>query len=205
MGFGPLAQPSQPPARSNPTGQDLGRSNRPRPALASLLSSISLATGSLSPSSGPSSQLRWPSPSPPWATYSPLHPLPAPPRGFTDRSLSEEIGVIFFPRNIPPLSTPAAVPPELELAKLALVLVFRVSPPVRLGEDVPRQPLAGRAGTALPCHPDEHLGDWWASPSPLHPLPLLLAMVSDQNWSRSVSYTHRHAYVVMLAVACLMS
>jgi hypothetical protein len=32
--------------------------------------------------------------------------------------------------------------------------------PVRLGEDFPRQPLAGRTGTALPCHPDEHLGDW---------------------------------------------
>jgi hypothetical protein len=31
---------------------------------------------------------------------------------------------------------------------------------VHLGEDVPRQPLAGRTGTALPCHPDEHLGVW---------------------------------------------
>jgi hypothetical protein len=32
------------PAGSNPTGQDLGRSNRPRPASAPLPSSISLAT-----------------------------------------------------------------------------------------------------------------------------------------------------------------
>jgi hypothetical protein len=27
------------------------------------------------------------------------------------------------------------------------------------GEDYPGQPLAGRAGTALPCRPDEHPGD----------------------------------------------
>jgi hypothetical protein len=27
------------------------------------------------------------------------------------------------------------------------------------GEDYPRQLLAGRAGTALPCRPDEHPGD----------------------------------------------
>jgi hypothetical protein len=40
------------------------------------------------------------------------------------------------------------------------VLVLGESSPVHLGEDVPRQPLAGRAGTALPCHPDEHLGVW---------------------------------------------
>jgi hypothetical protein len=26
-------------------------------------------------------------------------------------------------------------------------------------EDYPRQPLAGRAGTALPCRPDEYPGD----------------------------------------------
>jgi hypothetical protein len=52
---------------------------------------------------------------------------------------------------------------ELELAELAPVLVLGVSSPVHLGEDLPRQPLAGRAGTALPCHPDEHLGVWWAS------------------------------------------
>jgi hypothetical protein len=46
MGFGPLAHWPSPAnlAGSNPTGQDLGRSNRPRPALATLLSSISLAT-----------------------------------------------------------------------------------------------------------------------------------------------------------------
>jgi hypothetical protein len=32
--------------------------------------------------------------------------------------------------------------------------------PVWLGEVFLRQLLAGRAGPALPCHPDEHLGDW---------------------------------------------
>jgi hypothetical protein len=56
-----------------------------------------------------------------------------------------------------------------EPAELAQVLVSHgarwlkrqgVMLPVWLGEDFPRQPLAGHAGPALPCHPDEHLGDW---------------------------------------------
>jgi hypothetical protein len=48
-----------------------------------------------------------------------------------------------------------------------------------LDEVFPRQPLAGRAGTALPCHPDEHLGVGECD-SPLSNLLLLsLAMVSD--------------------------
>jgi hypothetical protein len=56
-----------------------------------------------------------------------------------------------------------------EPAELAQVLVSPgarrlkrqvVTLPVWLGEDFPMQPLAGRAGSTLPCHPDEHLGGW---------------------------------------------
>jgi hypothetical protein len=49
-----------------------------------------------------------------------------------------------------------------------------------LGEDFPRQPLAGRAGPALPCHPDEHLGVWWA-------LLLLLTTFCFSHWPWSLT------------------
>jgi hypothetical protein len=54
------------------------------------------------------------------------------------------------------------------LAVRPLVLVMCVCMPVEaprcgapgvFGEDYLGQPLAGRAGTALPCYPDKHLGD----------------------------------------------
>jgi hypothetical protein len=96
-------------------------------------------------------------------------------------------------RDLPPLSTPDAVPRRWSLLSMLSVLrCLRLASahrwkcqgevlPVQLGEDFPRLRLVGRAGTASPCRPGMHMGDWWASPSPLHLLLLLLAMVSDQT------------------------
>jgi hypothetical protein len=73
-----------------------------------------------------------------------------------------------------------------------------------LGEVILGQPLAGRAGTTLPCHPDEHLGDGEYD----SPLSLIFFFSfwpwSLANWSRSVSQTHRPCSVMLLTDASLI-
>jgi hypothetical protein len=97
MGFGPLAWPNQ-PDWSNPTGQVLGRSNRPRPASVSHLSPSTLSPAtpkSPPPSPGDSGRFWRVSPPPPRAKCSPLDPLLPPPSRFASCFLTEEIrGVI---------------------------------------------------------------------------------------------------------------
>jgi hypothetical protein len=97
MGFGPLAWPNQ-PGWSNPTGQVLGRSNRPRPASAPHLSPLTLSLSSdlksLPLSSGDSGRLRRVPPPPPRVKCSPTRPLPAPPNGIANRFPSEVIGLL---------------------------------------------------------------------------------------------------------------
>jgi hypothetical protein len=89
--------------------------------------------------------------------------------------------------------------PLLVLAVRPLVLVMCVCTPVEalrcgapgvLGEDYLGQPLAGRVGTALPCRPDEHLGDGECL-FLLSTLLLLLWPWSLAIWPRPVSQAHR--------------
>jgi hypothetical protein len=72
------------------------------------------------------------------------------------------------------------------------------------GEDYLGQPLAGRAGTALPCRPDEHLGDG-ERVLLLSTLLLLLRPWSLANWSRPVSQAHRLCSVMLLLMQACFS
>jgi hypothetical protein len=113
------------PAGSNPTGQDLGRSNRPRPALAFHLSPLD----SLSPATRIAAAAAWllrltsvTSAAAPWAKCSPPRPLPAPPNRIVGRFLSEQIGWlsplgICCPRALRCRASP------LELAELLSMLM----------------------------------------------------------------------------------
>jgi hypothetical protein len=73
-----------------------------------------------------------------------------------------------------------------------------------LGEVIPGQPLAGHVGTALPCHPDEHLGDGECD----SPLSLIFFFSlwpwSLTKWSRSVSQAHRPCSVMLLTDVSLI-
>jgi hypothetical protein len=75
-------------------------------------------------------------------------------------------------RDLPPPSTPDAVPRRWSLLSMLSVLrCLRLASArrwkrqgvvllVQLGEDLPRPRLVSHAGTASPCRPGMHLGDW---------------------------------------------
>jgi hypothetical protein len=173
MGFGPF-DPTGPPGSVKPDLLGSGSVNRPSPApsLSPLSSSSSLAKPkSPLPSPGQSGHLRWPSPPMLGAKLSPQFPLPLTPIGIGGSFLSGEIWGGF-----PSVSTAidrlrfGASPSLLYCACCATsgacdALVLAGGSAVVwcsrcvLGEVILGQPLAGRAGTALPCRPDEHLGD----------------------------------------------
>jgi hypothetical protein len=126
-----LAQLAQPAQLSRP-GSGLGRSTDPAQPPHAPLSPLELTgdTASPSPPPGLSGQLRWSPPSPPWARYSPPHPIPSPPKGFVGRLLSEEIWVV-SPLGICRLrASPMRCLDVLGLAELALVLEPRECSPV---------------------------------------------------------------------------
>jgi hypothetical protein len=128
--------PTSPPGSVKPTR--LGSRSVNRPSLAPSRSPSPLEftgnPGLLPPSPGLSGQPRRSPPSPPWAKHSPLRPLSTPPNGTFGHLLSEEIWGD-FPFGICRRRAPLLLClTELELAKLAPVLVLRVCSPV----EVPR-------------------------------------------------------------------
>jgi hypothetical protein len=139
------------------------------------------------------------------AKQSPQLPLPPPPIGFDESFLSEEIRgwfpLGFHRRRSPPTRCLVGPSPGACWATTgacdvcvhagdAMLLVCR-------GEDYPGQPLAGRVGTALPCRPDEHLGDG-ERVLLLSTLLIPLQSWSLAIWSRPVSQAHRLCSVMLL-------
>jgi hypothetical protein len=209
-----LAQPAHLTWLSRP-GSGLGRSTDPAQPPRAPLSPLELTSDTASPPPpGLSGQLRWSPPSAPWARYSPPRPIPSPPKGFVGRLLSEEIWVV-SPLGIcrlraPPMRCLDVLGPA-ELGELALVLEPRECSPVEASRsDAPgvawwRLPQAAsgwprRPCPALPCHPDEHLGDWWALLLLSNPLLLSLATVSNQL----VKITELSSQTLVCAAVCLM-
>jgi hypothetical protein len=169
MGFGPLG-PTNPPGLVELDRLGSGSVDRPSPAPLTLpLSSSWTLANPKSPPPSPdhSGQLWWSPPPTLGAKPSPQLPLPPPPVGIDGGFLSGEI-CGWFPtgfrrRRSPPTRCLAEPSPVLAVQPLVVVkCVCGRRAAVLLvccGEDYPGQPLAGRAGTALPCRLDEHPGD----------------------------------------------
>jgi hypothetical protein len=188
MGFGPLG-PTSPPGLVEPDWLGSGSVNRPSPAPLTLLlsSSWALANPKLPPPSPDhSGQLRWPLPPMIGAKPSPQLPIPPPPVGIDGSFLFEEI-CGWFPlgfrcRRSPPTWCLAEPSPVLAVRPLVVVKCMRGRRDVVLlvcrGEDYPAQPLAGRAGTAMPSRRAPRR--WWA-------WLLLLSILLLLLWPRSLA------------------
>jgi hypothetical protein len=173
MGFGPLG-PTSPPGSVEPDWLGSGSVNQPSPApsLFLLSSSSSLANPkSPPPSPDQSGHLWWPLPPMLGANPSPQLPLPPPPVGINGNFLFGEIWGGFpsvatatgchrhDTSPSPPSCACCATSGACEVWVLAGGSAVVWCSRCVLGEVFLGQPLAGHAGTALPCHPDEHPGN----------------------------------------------
>jgi hypothetical protein len=117
-------------------------------------------------------------------------------------SVSAVFGRLRLDASLSPLLVLAVRPLVLEMCEYSPVEAPWCGAPGVLGEVYPGQPLAGRAGTALPCRPDEHLGDG-ERVLLLSTLLLLLRPWSLAIWPRPVSQAHRLCSVMpLLMQAC---
>jgi hypothetical protein len=190
---GLLAQPAHLARLSQPARVWVEPPTQPSPSLTHLLllSSLSLATRSPPPSPGRSGQLRWPTPSPPWAKCSLQHPLPPPPNSFGGCFLYEEIRGWISLRESPLCRRRSLTPPDL-ITRVAVRLRGDLCVCVHAGGSAncgapggaAVKSSLGRAWSAARALP-RHAGQvcTWATGEPLLlPIPLLLlslAMVSD--------------------------
>jgi hypothetical protein len=181
MGFGPF-DPTGPPGSVKPDRLGSGSVNQPSPA-PSLSPSPPRALWRIPkpppPSLGQSGHLRWPSPPMLGANPSPQLPLPPPPVGIDGNFLFGEIwggfpSVAAATSRLrhdaspsPPSCACCATSSACEVWVLAGGSAVMWCSRCVLGEVFLGQPLSGRAGTALPCRPDEHPGDGECDFSPL--------------------------------------
>jgi hypothetical protein len=200
------------PAGSNPIGQNLGRSNRPRPASSSHSSPLDSLQRTLNrcrhclaiPADSGELRHRHLGQNAPLSTLSRLHRTdllavssPRRPKAWLHSGF--RLPVATEPKTSPATSYRL----QLLWGEYGVVVLLcygwwlcrRESKQprwgcsschrCRSGEDFPRQPLAGHAGTTLPFHPNEHLGD--GECDFLLPTLLLLRPRSLAIRSRSVS------------------